>query len=462
VPRLTTHQADASELAALIEDALARTLAVTDDLSDAQFEVPPLDTVNPLRWELGHIAFFYDSMVLRELGRPSLVMPTAETLFDSFDVAHAERWGLSLPTRSATSTYQQRVRDALIERLDAGTRTMEETYLYWLGALHEDMHGEAIAYTRQTLGYAPPPCHGARHTDLGPTESGPTESPSTDEVAIPGGLFSLGATGAEPFVFDNEKSAHEVHVEPFHISRYAVDNGSYLAFVEDGGYADPRLWSRAGWSWRRGHGRSQPRYWQRSSHGWLERHFDRLVPLEPLRPVTHVTWFEADAYCRWAGRRLPTELEWEVAAIGQPDGSGGLSQEKRRFPWGDAPIEAHHANLDARSNRTTNVRAFSAGDSAFGCRQMLGNVWEWTADAFYPYPGYLVDHPYREYSAPWFGYHKVLRGGSWATRARLARPGYRNFFLPTRDDVIAGFRTCAATPNITGADPDWFKTARVL
>ncbi len=450
-----THCEDANALAALVEDAAARTDRVTRDLSDAQLEVPPFDTVNPLRWEIGHLAFFYDSMVLRELGRPSLVMPAAETLYDSFDVAHTERWGLVLPTRSATWDYKKRVCDALVERLDAGLRSPTETYLYWLGALHEDMHGEAIAYTRQTLGYAAPVANG-------PSPPAPAEGDASGDVAIPGGTFAFGASSDEPFVFDNEKWAHEVEVEAFSISKCVVDNAAFLSFVQDGGYSDPRVWSRAGWLWRRRLGRQHPRYWQRTSDGWLERHFDRLVPLEPHRPACFISWFEADAFSRWAGRRLPTEVEWEVAALGSLDDDGKLGSKRRRYPWGDAAPQPAHANLDARQTATVDVDAHPAGDSAFGCRQMLGNVWEWTADAFYPFPGYIVDHPYREYSAPWFGYHKVLRGGAWPTRTRLARPGYRNFFMPDRDDVVAGFRTCAAVRPARGADPDWFKTARVL
>jgi iron(II)-dependent oxidoreductase len=150
--------------------------------------------------------------------------------------------------------------------------------------------------------------------------------------------------------------------------------------------------------------------------------------------VIHVNWYEADAYCRWAGRRLPTEAEWEAAAAG-PD-------PKRRFPWGDEPPDPTRANLDGTALGCCDVAACPAGDSGFGCRQMFGNVWEWTASDFGPYPGFVPD-PYKEYSQPWFGTHKVLRGGAWPTRARLLRTTWRNFYTPDRRDVWAGFRTCA-------------------
>jgi iron(II)-dependent oxidoreductase len=159
--------------------------------------------------------------------------------------------------------------------------------------------------------------------------------------------------------------------------------------------------------------------------------------------VIHVSWREAKAYCRWADRRLPTEVEWEVAAAGTPSADGSrLAEEKRVYPAGETP-DAAAANLDFRIGDTVPVSAGPSGDSAFGCRQMLGNVWEWTTSRFYPYPGYVVDLPYREYSAPWFGDRMVLRGGAFPTRSRIAHNVYRNFFEPFRRDIYAGFRTCA-------------------
>lgn len=431
----------ATTLAALVQDAAARTGSVVDDLSDEEWAVPPLDIVNPMRWEVGHVSFFYDAMVLGELGEP-LVLPEGAALYDSFDVAHAERWGLALPSRAATLDYRRRVSDALLERLERSERSERETYLYRLGVLHEDMHGEALTYTRQTLGYRPPPTI-ALATEITSPELAAIEDDPSGDADIPGGRFQLGASPGEAFVFDNEKWGHALEVAPFRIARTAVDNASFAAFVDDGGYRDARLWSRQGWRWRQRLGRRHPRYWHPSADGWLERRFDVLVPLALRHPVSHVCWYEADAYCRWAGRRLPTELEWEVAALGEPSPNGGLAPHKRAFPWGDAPPSPARANLDAVRTGPVDVRAHAAGDSAFGVRQLLGNVWEWTSDAFYPFPGYVVDTPYREYSAPWFGDRRVLRGGAWATRARLARPGYRNFFTPDRDDVLAGFRTVA-------------------
>jgi iron(II)-dependent oxidoreductase len=255
---------------------------------------------------------------------------------------------------------------------------------------------------------------------------------------LPGGDFCLGASAADGFVFDNEKWAHRTHLLPFRLALAAVTNEEFSAFVEDGGYQREPLWHREGWRWRQQAQAAHPLYWRRDSGGWQRRIYDRWQTLRMHEPVIHVNWYEADAYCRWACRRLPSEAEWEFAATtGQlPPGS------KTRYPWGEAVPGALHANLFGAADGVVEVAAFAEGDSAWGCRQMLGNVWEWTADWFQPYPGYVRD-PYREYSAPWFGNHKVLRGGCFATRASLLRGTWRNFYTPERRDVFAGFRTCA-------------------
>jgi ergothioneine biosynthesis protein EgtB len=419
----------------MVQEARERTLALVADLEEAQFEVPLLALVNPLRWELGHVTFFYEAFLLQLLGQTKPLLVGAEDLYDSFKIDHDDRWSLPLPSRQQTLEYMQRVRDAVVERLQGHDPSAQETYLYLLSVLHEDMHGEALTYMRQTLSYPTP--------QLGGTPAALESGPWPGDVEIPGGTFYLGATPDQPFVFDNEKWAHPVEVAPFRMARAPVTNAEFAAFVEEGGYQRRQWWSYQGWVWRTKTQAQHPLYWQRDGQGWWRQHFDTLVPLEPHAPVAHVTWYEAEAYCQWAGRRLPTEAEWEMAASAEPTPDGqGITERKRRYPWGDEPPTPERANLDTRFLGYADVAAFPAGDSACGCRQMAGNVWEWTESAFYPFPGYVVDYPYREYSAPWFGYRKVLKGGAWATRSRLAYNTYRNFFPPARNDVYAGFRTC--------------------
>jgi iron(II)-dependent oxidoreductase len=247
----------------------------------------------------------------------------------------------------------------------------------------------------------------------------------------------------QSFTFDNELDAHEVQIPPFQISRTAVTNAEFAQFVDDLGYQRRDLWSQDGWRWRQRVNATHPLYWRRAGTQWLRRDFDRLGPLEDWLPVLHVNWFEAESYCRWAKRRLPTEAEWEMAASCEPSVHGVITGErKRRFPWGEETAAAARANLDWRAGGCIDVRLLPESDSAFGCRQMIGNAWEWTASDFDPYPGFKPG-PYKEYSAPWFGDHKVLRGGCWTTRARMIHNAYRNFYKPDRRDVWAGFRTCS-------------------
>jgi iron(II)-dependent oxidoreductase len=415
-----------------VRDARARTLELVADLTDEQLMGPRLAILNPFRWEIGHMAWFQEKWVLRRGGQPSL-RADADALFDSAAIPHDTRWDLPLPNRDETTAYVGAVRDRVLERLSSGTPDPELVYFTLLTVFHEDMHTEAFTYTRQTLAYPPPRFTLPEYPT--PAAGGPVDR---GDAAIPGGAFMLGAARNEPFVFDNEKWAHRVELRPYAIARNAVAQAEFAAFVEEDGYRRHGLWSEEGWRWREAAGAEHPVYWRREPDGsWRRRHFDVWLPLESDLPVIHVNWYEADAFCRWAGRRLPTEAEWERAAAA-PDGDGAPGQ---RFPWGNAPPAPARANLDWGRRGCISVDALPEGDSAAGCRQMIGNVWEWTSTNFGPYPGFVPD-PYREYSQPWFGNHKVLRGGCWTTRSRLIRNTWRNFYMPDRRDVLAGFRTC--------------------
>jgi iron(II)-dependent oxidoreductase len=418
---------DDATLAEWVADAGRRTLDFVADLTDEQLLGPKLATINPPLWEVGHLAWFTEKWVLRHSGQREPLRADADALYDSAAIPHAGRWDLRFPTRATTFDYLGRVREAVLDVIARGP-SPRERYFIQLAVFHEDMHGEAFLYTRQTLGY-PRPALGA--TTRPPATGGPLPG----DVRVAGGPFRLGADPAEPFVFDNEKWAHPVEVQPFATARAAVTQSEFAAFVSDGGYERPELWAPAGQEWLARTGATHPVYWRPDGAEWFRRDFTDWVPLEPHRPVIHVNWYEADAYCRWAGRRLPTEAEWEFAAAAD-------AGPKRRFPWGQADPDPTRANLDGRALGCHDVGSLLVGDSAAGCRQMVGNVWEWTATDFGPYPGFVAD-TYEEYSQPWFGTHKVLRGGAWPTRARLIRNTWRNFYTPDRRDVWAGFRTCA-------------------
>jgi len=418
----------------MLTAARARTLTLVADLSGEQLLGPRLGIVNPPLWEIGHLAWFQERWCLRRRTDGTLapaLFPGADALYDSSTVPHATRWDLPLPTLEATLRYLETVLERVCGDVSRPANDQELAYFAQLAALHEEMHCEAFTYTRQTLGYRAP------HAGNGAFEAGGSGVLAGD-AELPGGEFMLGARPDEGFVFDNEKWAHPIVVQPFRMARAAVTNSEFAAFVDDAGYGRNALWSTEGWAWRASAGTERPVYWQGKPGSWLERRFDEVIALSPHSPVMHVNWYEAQAYCRWAGRRLPTEAEWEFAAASVPDARRG----KRRYPWGDDAPQADRANLFGTSAGTVSVAALPGGDSAWGCRQMVGNVWEWTADAFRPYPGFVAD-PYKEYSAPWFGDHKVLRGGCYATRACLIRNTWRNFYTPDRRDVFAGFRTCA-------------------
>jgi iron(II)-dependent oxidoreductase len=416
-----------------VADARRRTLELASALIEEQLFGPRLAIVNPPLWELGHVAWFQERWVLRQgAGRPPL-RADGDVLYDSSAVAHDTRWSLPLPGLAETIDYLRGVEAGVLALAERGEA---DPYLVRLTVFHEDMHFEAMAFTRQTLGYGAPVVSGAA-----PAEAGGGDL--AGDVDVPGGTLRVGAERDEGFAFDNEKWAHAVELAPFRISRAPVTQARFAEFVEDGGYRRREWWSEEGWRWRVAAGAGAPAYWERRGGSWFRRDFDRWVPLEPHRPVVNVSWFEAQAFCRRAGRRLPTEAEWEAAAAGEPGADGRLAPRKRRFPWGEAPPDPARAHLGARALRPLDVGALPAGDSAFGCRQLLGNVWEWTASDFLPYPGFSPD-AYREYSEPWFRTHKVLRGGSFATQPRLAWSTFRNFFTPDRRDQWAGFRTCAA------------------
>ena len=431
--------ATGDELKEWLRDAHQRTLDAIGGLNDAQLDLPQIRELNPFHWMVGHVAWFNEYWVLRGVrGRPPLLARTGQ-LYDSIAIPWEIRWQPPVPGNAEVIRYLDGVLDEIVS--GAGGRELSEPEIYFqrLSAFHEDMHSEANTYFRQNMALPQPA--GTMDGGLSPEPGSGAEL--ADDVEIPGTeSFLLGAVPEEPFVFDNEKWAHPVQVPSFRISRTAVTQEAFQAFVDDGGYENEAHWSVWGKLWRTSVPERHPVYWRPAGGGWQRRHFDRWVTLEPSLPVSHVNWYEAEAYCNWAGRRLPSEAEWELAAAAEPDGAGGISGVKRRYPWGDDPPTPERTNLNGWYGGPVDVTALPGGDSAFGCRQMMGNLWEWVADPFYPYPGFELD-PYKEFSSWCFGDRKVLRGGAWITPPRTMRNTWRNFFTPDRRDIFSGFRTCA-------------------
>ncbi len=421
-------------LAAALRDARDYTLSIYAHLDAQALRFPFVRTVNPPLWELAHVAWFQEHWCLRwkdGAPRADSVLPHADAMLNSALIPHAERWRLPELTHERVQGYLARVLDATLERLAADPDP--DFYFPLLALYHEDMHAEAFLMSLQTLGL-PEPRRAAR------AEPPPADPLAAREATFAGGTLEMGSGQRADFVFDNERQAHAVRVAPFALATIAVTQAQYREFVEAGGYGERRWWSQEGWAWRSQSGQTHPRYWSRDGSHWRVRRFDRLEPLAEDAPMVHVNAYEAEAYAAFAGARLPTEAEWELAA------RCGLDPSADRYPWGDAPPAQGAVNTDWRHGRAVKAAALAAGDSRTGLRQLIGNVWEWTASPFLPYPGFEPG-AYREYSQPWFGDHRVLRGGSFATRSRLVHNRWRNFYTPDRNDMFAGIRLARSLPD---------------
>ena len=401
------RRADAGRLAQALcasrRETLERFSQTAHALAAQQLRVPYDPHLNPPLWELGHLSWFQEYWLRRNAQRargagcpadaqraPS-VLADADRLYDSSRVAHQSRWSLPLPDAVGTLAYAASSLQASLELLaqaptEVPTDASGACYFAWLALMHEDMHGEAASYMANTLGIA---------LRAGRPAPWP-EVPVPAAVDLAAGPFALGAA-ADGFAFDNEWPAHTVRLDACRMDATPVSNADYAAFVEAGAYDVAAYWSAAGWAWRVAYGRQAPRTWRRTGTRWQQCWFGVWEDLVPQAPVCNVSFYEAQAWCAWAGRQLPTEAQWEAAAV----------RAAGRFCW--------------------------------------GQVWEWTASPFLPYPGFVA-HPYRDYSQPWFGTRQVLRGASFATSPRLRHPRYRNFFPPERDDIFAGFRSCTPGP----------------
>jgi iron(II)-dependent oxidoreductase len=379
----------AAALCDWIADTRRVTAAMVAGFARADWLGPRAPNINPPLWELGHLAWFWEKWLLRggDTARAhSALLPGTDALYDSMAVAHDARWDLPLASPEATWAYLDAVLGRVRERLHgedmAGPGGDALAYFVQLCVFHQDMHNEAFAIRRQLLGL-PAPVLGMA--------AAPTFAERQADIEFADGVHVQGAQEPVGFAFDNEKWAHAVPSPAFAIAAHPVNQGEFAAFVDAGGYARRQYWSAPGWQWREAAGASAPRYWRRAGTNWEQRVFDHWRIIDAQQAVMHLNAHEAQAYCTWASRRLPTETEWE--------------------------------------------RAWPA-------LQGRGAVWEWTSTTFAPYPGFRAD-PYADYSQPWFdGAHRVLRGGSIATAPRNLWRTWRNFYLPERGDMFCGLRTC--------------------
>lgn len=426
--------ASPGQIAELLADARERTLLLVGPLSDEALLWQHSTLMSPLVWDMGHIAHFEELWLVRNLEGPVefVEMPG---LFNPFEHPRATRGKLHLPGLTETLSTMAGVRRRVLDRLGEAVapeadELHREGYVYRMVAQHEHQHNETMLQALQLLN--DPPYRAPRAVATPPGRR--VEGEHDGMVRFPGGRVEIG-TDDRSAAYDNERPRHTVELAPFWIGAAPVANGEYLRFVEAGGYDDAAHWSEAGWKWRQEAELTAPQFWTREGDGWTERVMDRVAPLDPLRPVC---WYEADAYCRWAGKRLPTEPEWEAAASWDP-----CTGTKRLYPWGDESPTPVHANLDQLAFGAAQAGAYPRNVSPIGCHGTIGDVWEWTASDFDGYPGYR-SFPYPEYSEAFFGPdNKVLRGGSWATRSGAVRNTFRNWDYPIRRQIFSSFRVAS-------------------
>ncbi len=427
--------------AAELTAARDRTTLLTTAVDDADLVKQHSPLMSPLVWDLAHVANQEELWLLREVGGREPMHPEIDPLYDAFEHPRAARPTLPLLTPAQARRYGHEVRGRtldVIERtaLPAGAlngfgASLTEAgagFAFGMIAQHEAQHDETMLATHQlrsgpaVLSAPPPP----------PAPADAAALPA--EVLVPGGPFTMG-TSAEPWALDNERPAHAVDVPGFWLDTTPVTSAAYAEFIAAGGYDDPRLWSADGWAHRQRAGLTAPLFWNWDGE-WLRTSFGVTEPVVPDEPVLHVCWYEADAYARWARRRLPTEAEWEKAARWDP-----ATGRSRRYPWGDAPWTPDRANLGQRHLRPALAGSYPGGAAPCGARQLVGDVWEWTSSDFLPYPGFTA-WPYKEYSEVFFGpEYKVLRGGAFGVSPVACRGTFRNWDYPVRRQIFAGFRT---------------------
>lgn len=427
------------EVAELLTEARARTLLLVAPLDRDELRTQHSPLMSPILWDLGHIAHFEEVWLREKLGgRTDADGEGLRGIYNPFENPRAVRDELPLPEPAEALDYLSGVRREVLgglERLDGGSRDplLRDGFVFRLVLQHEYQHNETILQTlqlKQGRPYAAP-----RSLRLPDGDGGRGPEPGA-MVRFPGGEVPVG-TDDRSIAYDNERPRHLRELRSFDIDVTPVTCGEYLSFMEEGGYERPELWSEDGRAWLEAEGARAPAYWTWQDGEWWVRVMDRWRPVDPRRPVCHVTFHEAEAYARWAGKRLPTEAEWEAAASWDPE-----TGRKRLWPWGDDPPDPTRANLDAVAFDVAPAGAYPRGVSPIGCHQMVGDVWEWTASAFEGYPGFEA-FPYREYSEVFFGpEHRVLRGGSWATRPGALRATFRNWDYPIRRQIFSGFR-CA-------------------
>ncbi len=423
----------AEQIALELTEARAETLRIFDLAEEAELHRSPGFGYRPIIWHLAHTGVFEAYWLLQKLDGQAPPDERYERVFDPIRTPREE--SKDLPSRRDMEGYLRRVREGVLEALDRFDFRQADPlkaggYIFQLVLEHERQHQETLCYLFQLLD----PSKKTRPDVPSHVAFDEATAVAGEMVSIPADAFLLGAPW-DSFAYDNERPAHEVTVPAFRIARAPVTNGEYARFVEEGGYGRREFWSEEGWAYLEKEGWQCPLYWRREGSAWVERRMFEEGELRTEHPLTGVSWFEAEAYARFAGRRLPTEAEWERAASWDES-----NHSKRRYAWGDEEPDDTRANFGRRLWDTTPAGSHPRGASPAGCLDMTGNVWEWTSTPFEGFPSF-EPFPYPEYSQEWFdGDHRILKGGSWATSPSVLRTSFRNFFRRPFRLAFAGLR----------------------
>ena len=430
-PVAATVSLTATRIVEALQEARRRTFALVASVSQDDLERVHSPLMSPLVWDLAHIAAYEDLWLVHRFGERPLLREDLAAMYDAFETPRAVRGDLPLLDTAQAHEYLDEVRERTLEVIEE--RGIGDGVLHEMVLRHEHQHDETMLQTlmlarldgyelagRRTM----PPSPNPTHTGL-------------ELIDIPAGECTIGAD-RHGFAYDNERPRHRTDVRGYSIGRTAVTNASYLTFVEGGGYQRREWWSDEGWAWKEEYDISRPGAW--TADLTAEWRLGGVEPLHPDRPVVHVSWFEANAFARAHGARLPGEIEWEKAATWDVV-TDPAHPHARRYPWGNRkPAPGQHANLDQRGCGTAPAGAYPDGASPYGCLGMIGDTWEWTSSGFDGYAGFVA-RPYPEYSEVFFGGdYRVLRGGSWATRTRVATSTFRNWDYPQRRQIFSGFR----------------------
>lgn len=424
----------ATDVLAQFMETRDRTKEIVKSLEVDDYIVQTAFFCSPPKWHMGHVSWLYEVILDRMSDNYSYYLDEHRTYLNSyynqFGTPHnkGRRGVVSRPTLEQILQYY----DIITGRMADAIRQEEGNYNLnpiTMGIAHECQHQELLVYDIQHM-------LASRYRPEHREDVIQQENIENTMVDIPGGLYSMGYNG-DGFCYDVELPEHKVYLNDYSIAKYPVSNREYLEFMQDGGYDNFRYWLSDGWEKVKANGWKAPMYWEKRGDEWFTDDFAGVRPINPNEPVVHVSFYEADAFCRWAGKRLPTEAEWEKAACWNPDtGSKGL------FPWGDKPASARYCNiLESHLWQPSEIGGYSEGQSGYGCSQMMGDVWEWTASEFVGYPGFKSG--FDEYNDKWFTGQKVLRGGSFGTPAASVWGTYRNFFRFDERWMFGGFRYAA-------------------